>query len=118
MFLTLISYDYMLFIPIIHADFCSNKAWNLQYSLRRDGASLHTLLSLCCTTDIRGTCLQMKRVKERWREWRRDEERWRERRRVWGRERDRGRGIDRLIEREKDWLGLGEELDRGRVIDW
>ena len=72
MFLTLISYDCMLFIPIIHADFCSNKAWNLQYSLRRDGASLHTLLSLCCTTDIRGTCFsdeesegEMKRVKER-----------------------------------------------------
>ena len=82
MFLTLISYDYMLFIPIMHADFCSNKAWNLQYSLRRDGASLHTLLSLCCTTDIRGTCLpdeesegEMTRVKERWRERRRDEER-------------------------------------------
>ena len=92
----------MLFIPIIHADFCSNKAWNLQYSLRRDGASLHTLLSLCCTTDIRGTCLSDEEREGEMKRERRERERECEGEREKERERDRGRGIDRLIEREKD----------------
>ena len=32
----------------------ASKSWMLQYSLRRDGANLETLLHLCATTDIRG----------------------------------------------------------------
>jgi hypothetical protein len=32
----------------------ADTAWVLQYSLRRDGANLQTLLSLCSTVDCRG----------------------------------------------------------------
>ena len=32
----------------------SSRSWTLKYSLRRDGASLDTLLALCCTVDSRG----------------------------------------------------------------
>lgn len=39
-----------------------NRAWNLRYSLRRDGASLETLISLCALTDRFGQVSQTSNV--------------------------------------------------------
>ena len=43
-------YKVWSFLPAIYSD----KSWFLNFSLRRDGANLHTLLSLCITKDMFG----------------------------------------------------------------
>ena len=44
----------VILIVILIVDCRADTAWVLQYSLRRDGANLQTLLSLCSTVDSRG----------------------------------------------------------------